>query len=124
MFFARRAGMKFINRGDPAGWDFDKNDFTCDSSWHALSLASIVPANTKIVEIGIEAQRPDTSRLIQFCTAGYTNRVNASWLYMAVAGQFFTDKVSIYMGGSNIIDYKADNGVYTSLNMVVCGWWL
>lgn len=124
MDFRKRRGLTFVDRGDTDGWDFDKNDFTCNTAWHALDLSAIVPANAEIVKIIIEAQRADAGRLISFRTNGNVNAFNISWLYLSVASQYFAQTVSIYMGSSNIIDYKASSGTYVTFNMVVSGWWV
>ncbi|GAI54697.1 unnamed protein product, partial [marine sediment metagenome] len=34
MFAVPNAALKYVDRGDPAAWDFDKTDFECDMSWN------------------------------------------------------------------------------------------
>jgi len=41
----------FEDRGDPAVYDYDKNDLTKDGAWHDLDLSGIVPENAKAVFI-------------------------------------------------------------------------
>jgi len=49
MFFSRKPGLRYVDRGDPADIDFNNNDLILDDTWHELDLSAVIPTNAKLV---------------------------------------------------------------------------
>ena len=53
MFFAKRAGSKYVDKGVIVTNQFDIGDLTVDGGYYSLDLSSVIPANAKAVFLSI-----------------------------------------------------------------------
>lgn len=114
----------FYDRGDPATFDYAKEDLTIDGAWHDLNLSAIVPAGAKAVLICGEVEGAGTDWEIRFRKNGNTNEINTCDMETIRAGVERHRSSIVACDANRVIEYKADNQAWTTLNLVVRGWWI
>jgi len=118
-------GMIYVDRGDPANFDFDANDFVTDGiNWYELDLSSIVPSNAKRVEFNMIINHTVADKDFQFRQKGNVNTKNRCFRYLQVANQAMGWEGAVPIGSDGIIEYKASGGIWTEAFFVVRGWWI
>ncbi|GAH46609.1 unnamed protein product [marine sediment metagenome] len=113
----------FVDRGDPAVYDYAKEDLTIDGAWHDLDLSHIVPEKAKAVFMLGHLQGNDIDWHIMFRKKGNVNEV--------VHGGMETIRANIERHRSSIvaldanrkIQYKVDDENWDTLDLAVKGWW-
>jgi len=113
----------FVDRGDPAAYDYDKTDLTIDGAWHDLDLSAIVPAKAKAVFLLGHVEGAAVDWAIIFRKNGNGNEIVHSGMETLRAGVERHRSSICAIDDDRIIEYKADNENWTSLNLVVKGWW-
>lgn len=114
----------FVDRGDPAGYDFSTSDFTTDSVYHNLDLSSIIPKGTKLVLIRLRFIATETTHYMRFRKKGQANSINIDHIVCTVANLENFCNVIVAPNQSGIIEYSAANTTFTQIYMLVRGWWL
>lgn len=116
--------MDFVNRGDPATADFDKDDLTADDSWNQAGLAAIIPKRTKLVMIRVEVESSNYYPVICMRTAGNTNEINAACLRVPALNKDYHKTFLVVPDVNRRIEYKSIAATFTTLNFTVAGWWI
>jgi hypothetical protein len=123
MFFGRKAGLQYVHRGDPIAADFTQATLTADSAVHTLSLASIIPANAKLVHLRVVIKKASTEQRMYIFKVGLTG-------YNAV-NQFYTQAVNVSIGNTCIVDcpsrqiaYWLETGAWAGVTVCVIGWFI
>jgi hypothetical protein len=123
MFLARKGGLTYVARGDPVAYDADQTTLTIDGAYHALNLASIVPANAKLVHFRLRAANAATGKHVKLCKHGVANGfaiIDASIIVINLAHE----QSGVLECTGQQIDYKCDAGAWTAIGFVVLGWFL
>jgi len=125
--FMRRA-MKgeidmYVDRGDPAAYDYAKEDLDLDGAWHDLDLSALVPAGAKAVFIMGHIEGTAVDWGIIFRKKGNTNEVNHGGMETLRAGVERHRSSTVSLDADRVIQYKADNQSWTTLDLSVRGWW-
>lgn len=115
--------MSFIDRGDPASYDFTKADLTTDGAWHELDLTNLIPLIAKAVLLGGRIEGNGVGWTIKFRTKGNDNEINHCEMETLQANVERYRSMTVATCGSQIIEYKADNQAWTTLDISVRGWW-
>jgi len=113
----------YVDRGDPAAYDYAKEDLTIDGAWHDLDLSGIVSEFAKAVFIIGHVQGAGVDWAIMFRKNGNANEV--------VHGGMETLRANIERHRSSIvaldadrkIEYKIDNENWDTLDLAIKGWW-
>ena len=113
----------FTDRGDPATVDFDKDDITADDAWHDLSLASIIPAIARAVMLEVDIEAGHTDKELVFRENGNTNDINHTGAITKANNKDQHKTCIVAVGSDRIIEYKATTETWTTINLVVRGWW-
>lgn len=114
----------FVDRGDPAAWDFAVGDLTTDGTWRDLDLSSIVPAGAKAVAIIVGIQDDAVGNTLQLRKNGNSNAVNKSATYTFIANTTITMDCIVACDSNRVIEYYASNTTWTAINIAVKGWWI
>jgi hypothetical protein len=114
----------FIDRGDPAASDFVVGALTTDGAWHDLDISAIVPSNAKAVLIRMSALTTTAQRVITLKKKGNTNSFNGSRMYTQVVSALITGDFVCPIGTDGLLEYLATNAIWSTLSIVVKGWWL
>jgi len=110
----------FVNRGDPAAYDYTQATLILDGAYHDLDLSAIVPAGaTAILLVG---EGSNSGKWILFRKNGNANTINISAFENGAVGlnQYFCLVVPCDV--NRVIEYRAAPG-WTDLNLTVGGWW-
>lgn len=113
----------YVDRGDPATYDYDKEDLTIDGAWHDLDLSTIVSEKAKAVFIVGHLQGNAVDWAIMFRKKGNTNEVVHGGMETLRAGVERHRSSIVALDDNQVIQYKIDNQVWDVLSLAVKGWW-
>ncbi len=124
--FMRRA-MKgeidmFVDRGDPAAYDFRETDLTMNNTWQILNLSSIVPAGAKAVFFKNSYTDSSVGAAVTFRKYGNSNDINAQIARTVVLNQFHDLGMIVACDSNRRIEYKFSQ-VFSSVYISIAGWW-
>lgn len=113
----------FVDRGDPSVYDYAKTDLTLDGAWHDLDLSSIVPAGAKAVFIVGHVEGNGIDWTIMFRKKGNTNEVNHGGMETIRANVERHRSSIVALDTNRVIQYKADNQAWATLDLGIRAWW-
>ena len=113
----------YVDRGDPASYDYAKTDLTIDGAWHDLDLSLLVPAGAAAVIIMGHVEGNAEDWKIEFREKGNTNEINHGGMETIRANVTRHRSSIVAVDANRVIQYKADNQAWTTLNLAVRGWW-
>lgn len=113
----------FVDRGDPASYDFVKTDFTIDGAWHDLDLSLIVPKIARAVLLIGHVEGNGVDWTMQFKKYAQTNDINHGGMETLRANVERCRMMIVAMDKNQKVQYKADNENWTTLDLAVRGWW-
>lgn len=123
MFVARKAGLKYVHRGNPLTYDYDQTTLTQDGAWHTLDLSAIIPANAKLVHLRLGASASAAARYLRVAKTGVTGgfaTVNVATQVANIINE--TDAIVDCVGQQ--VDYWTTGAAFASLRFCVIGWFL
>lgn len=112
----------YVDRGDPAAYDFAVGDLTTDNTWNDLDLSSIVPAGATAVHISGWIGDDTAGNYILFRENGNSNEYNRAGVTISVANKAVDFNFIVSCDSSRIIEYLTANDTYTNINITVNGW--
>jgi len=113
----------YTDRGDPAVYDFDKDDLTIDGAWHDLALGAIVPVCVKAVLLVGHVEGNGTDWEIKFRKKGNVNEINHGAMETIRANVERCRMMICAINAGRVLQYKADNQAWATLDLAVRGWW-
>jgi hypothetical protein len=117
--------VNYVDRGDPAAFDFAVGDLTTDGAWHDLDLSSIVPASAKAVIIKVAIEDNAAGNAFAFRKNGNSNAFNIARQATQVADVTIHMPPTIIPVDTNrVIEYLATSTTWTTINIQVCGWFI
>jgi len=114
--------IDFVDRGDPSNFDFTLTDFTTDGVWHSLDVSAIVPAAARMIQLGVSIEDNIAASKVQFRKNGNSNEINTISIETQVKNIARSANGFIPAAGNGLIDYKADNATFISINLYIKGW--
>jgi len=113
----------FVNRGDPASWDFALGAFTTDETWRELDLSSIIPTSAHAVLLEIEVRANAANKEIIFKPYGHDNAYNIAVSKTTVANIAYTRECTVPVDSTRKLLYWGENATFDIINLGVKGWW-
>ncbi len=113
----------FADRGDPAVYDFDKDDLTKDGTWHDMDLSGIVPEKATAVFIIGHLQGNAVDWKISFRKNGNVNEISHGGMETLRANVERHRSSIVALDDDRKIEYKVDDEAWDILNLAVKGWW-
>lgn len=113
----------FVNRGDPADYDYDKDDLTKDGAWHDLDLSHIVPVCAKAIFLIGHVEGGGIDWTIRFRRKGNVNEINHGGMETIRANVERHRSSIVACDPNRVIQYNADAEAWATLNLAVRGWW-
>ncbi len=113
----------FVDRGDPANFDFVTVDFTQDNAWHELDLSSIITLGAKLILFDFDYRNVAANRHIELRKNGQTNNKNHTEIHTRVAAQDDHAMLVVAPDLNRVIQYKVATAGWASINATVRGWW-
>jgi len=114
----------YVDRGDYGGYDFQIGDFTTDGGWYDLDLSSIIPAGAKAVTLRMIVEDDAANSYMGIRENGNVNAYNRVEIRTQVANVPFCCDVIVALDSNRKIEYSTVNTTWTTINMVVKGWWI
>ena len=114
----------YVDRGDPVDYDFQVGDLTTDGAWHDLDLSSIVPEGATLVHLRILVMDGLTVQLLYIAEKGNSNAANSLFVQTQVANIVSFNEGIVKLDSSRVVQYKASNTTWTTMNIVVRGWYI
>lgn len=113
----------YVDRGDPAAYDKIKTDLTTDATWRDIDLSAIVPAGAKAVLLKTLVESAGVGDKIRYRQKGNSNEINVCGCEALRANVERTRLGITAIDASRVMQYNADNVAWTTLSIVVRGWW-
>lgn len=113
----------FVDRGDPAAYDYAKEDLTIDGAWHDMDLSGIVSIHAKAVFIIGHLQGAGVDWEIRFRKKDNVNEIVHGGMETLRAGVERHRSSIVALDADQTIQYKADNENWTTLSLAVKAWW-
>lgn len=118
------ARLGYVDRGDPAAYDFGIGDLTVGEGWQKLDLSGIVPAGAKAVELRVAMKDNVAGSYMYLRKYGNVNSRNAAFLSTQVANLDINFSVMVTCNISRWIAYLIPDITFITLNIVVRGWFV
>ena len=115
-------GMQFVDRGDPAAWDFVLTDLITDGAWHELNLSAIVPLGTAAAVLDITYSQGSPGDYILFRKKGNVNEINIGVTRVQAANVVNDACLIVALSSDGKVEYKTINATFTVINILVRGW--
>ena len=112
-----------FDRGDPSSNDFEVGDLTTDETWNDLDLSSIVPEDAIAVILSVRVQDGQAGNVVKFRKKGNSNTNNSVSIRTQVADVNIDQQVTVFCDTSRVIQYYGTNTTFTTINIVVSGWY-
>ena len=112
----------FVDRGDPAAWDATQATLTLDLTWNNLDLSSVIPAGATAACIVVTLQDDAVGSVFSLRANGVTNAYCYVPMWTQVVDQDIGHQAIIALDGNRIIQYYATNTTWTTINLLVTGW--
>jgi len=113
----------YVDRGDPAAYDFGIGDLTVDGAWHDLALTGLITDSARAVLLDTDFQANLANKHINFREKGNSNDFNHSKISTIVAAQDQHDIVIVSPDDAKTVQYNIDTATWDHINMTVRGWW-
>lgn len=113
----------YVDRGDPAVYDFAKEDLTKDGAWHDLDLSNIVPAGAKAVLLVGHVEGNGSDWTIRFRKNGNTNEINHGGMETLRPNVERCRMMDVAVDTNRVVEYNADNQAWATLDLAVRAWW-
>lgn len=113
----------FVDRGDPAAYDWAKTDLTTDGAWHDLDISSIVPKSAKAILIIGHLVGNGVDWTIRFKKYGQTNDINLGCMETIRAMVDRRRMMICAVDSNQKVQYKIDNKAWSTLELAIRGWW-
>ncbi len=113
----------YVDRGDPAAYDFIVGDFTKDAAWHDLDLSALIPQSAKAVLLEFDIETVNREKHIRIKRYGNSNIINHQDIETFNGGIHQSGLVIVAVDANRKIAYNIDAATWTELDMVLRGWW-
>lgn len=113
----------FVDRGDPAVYDFVVGDFIKDDDWHVLDLSGIIPANVKGVALSVVLVNADAEKHFKVRTHGNANAINVGNMNTSVGLVATSGDLEVAPNEDGKIDYWITSVNWIVIRLTVKNWW-
>lgn len=117
-------GLTWVDRGDPASVDFDKDDLTIDYNWHELDLSTIIPKNAKLVMLRVIVNVMEIGRFCRFRKAGNSNDYNTVKIRTQAGAAEYAVTTFVSCNTDGVVEYKIQTAVWNKFDITVGGWFV
>lgn len=117
--------VKYVDRGDPANYDFRKEDLIQDSAWHDMDLSGIVPeaGANHLVHISVTIQATVAENYLILQKKGNVNFPAVGRTRTQVADIMLDESdIFVMMDADRKIEYQASTGNWSRIDVAVRGW--
>jgi len=113
---------RYVDRGDPSAWDWDKNDLTTDGTWRDLDCSSIVSSDAIAILFRLYISDDAASNSMSIRPNGNTNTQNVFQLRTQVANIVNNASGIVACDSNQVVEYMASNTTWTGIYIQILGW--
>ena len=117
-------GLTWVDRGDYNGYDYQVGDFTTDGAWHNLDLSGEIPVGAQLAVIRVKINDDVVGNTVKIGPVGYTNGYNIRRQNIQIAGQDIEFEGLITLNSARQIEYWANSTTWTTIDLIVKGWFI
>jgi len=121
MFFKRRAGARWYDRGNIVSLDYTKDVLTADGNWHDLDISGIIGIGEKLVLIQGYLKENAGGNGMKMRTKGYTNEINVAECKTQVADKICDHSYWLNTNLLGIIQYNIDIATWANIDLAIRG---
>lgn len=114
----------FVDRGDPAAYDFTTSSLTKNSQWQDLDLSAIVPAGAKAVIIKAYLIPNVAGRYFSMRAKGNANAINTAEGLTASATYPVAYQWIIKLNAGRVVQYISNFASAHEINICVMAWFV
>lgn len=114
---------QFVDRGDPATYDWTEIDLTTDGTWRDLDCSAIVPSNATAILFNCIIEDDAAGSEFRLRENGASNAINMGIVRTQVVNLPNDKTFIIACNFAQIVEYYGTNVAFTSIDLVVSGWW-
>jgi len=115
-------GMVFVDMGNSAAVDFDKNDLTTDGNWNQLDLSGKIPATARLVKIRVYLSPSAGASVVLICKNGHSNRINVDGMHVEVATGYVYRTCDVAIGADGLLEYNITDTAYSNCDFTIMGY--
>jgi len=120
-------GMTYVDRGDPAAWDWTAATLTEDGTWRDLDCSAIVPADAIAIVFYVEINCTQASKTLSLRENGNANAYNIGRVRTQAANRSAHQQMMIFCDSDRKVEYNAASpapGTWNTVGIVVIGWFI
>ncbi len=114
----------FVDRGDPAAYDFEVGVLTTDGVWRDLDVSGVVPSGAIAVQFFLQVVIAGPGYTAKIRKKGNTNTYNALTVTTIYANQTSGVIGIVPVGTSPGFQYWCENGIWSAVNILIQGWFI
>ena len=116
---------RYIDRGDPADFDFTLASLITDGDYHDLDLSSIVPeaGANHLVHLRFQIMDNAAGMIFFLREKGNSNPYNSLAAATIVADTYTFFDGFVMLDANRKVEYWASNTTWTGIYILVRGWW-
>jgi len=120
---AGSTNYRYVDRGDPASYDWQVGDFTTDNSWHDIDCSSIVSSDATAIIFRLLVKNNTAGEAFLLRNNGMTNTRVAHGCRTHVADIYAENLVVVSCDENQVVEYYGtNNGTWSTINVVIAGW--
>ena len=110
---------------EPTDWDYEVGDLTTDGTWNELvNLSAIVPAGAKAVHLLVMVADGVSDSHLQFRSNGNDGIYEVAVIRTQVANLVNDADLIVKCDSDRKIQYEGSNLTFTTIQIVVKGWFM
>ncbi len=113
----------YVDRGDPAAYDFETEDFIQIGEWQTFDLSATVPEGAKAVLLMFLAIPVGVGRFIQFRRLGNSEIKVIAKTISVVTGVEFDAMLVVAVDDDRKIECRTSAAAFDVISVSICGWW-
>ncbi len=114
--------VNYVDRGDPAAFDWQLANFTRDNAWHELDCSAIVPDGATAIHLRLTGEATAAEMNGILTKNGNTNTKNGLFIWIPTPNG--TDEADSFVAcdTNRKLQYRFAVGSWTWISIVIRGW--
>jgi hypothetical protein len=113
--------LKYVDRGDPAAYDYTQATLTQDNAYHDLDLTALTSATAVVVHVAGWVRDNNAAALMYLRENGNAQSPNSLICIIPSANGYNTFDGLVSMDSGQVIEYRFSEA-FTNINLVIRGW--
>ena len=115
-------GDTFVDRGDPADWDWQVGNLTTDGAWHDLDCSGVVPIGATTIFFRCIIRDSATAGIFSIRKNGNSETKNAVALSTQEANIDRYGSLISFCDAGRVVEYLGSNRTFDRIDVCISGW--